>query len=135
MMPAPKQSWTSKSTSETKPWGETQTWSTIHSFYGKRILIRKGERTSLKFHKLKNETFFVLEGVAQVTLGSSRTLANPSKYPYEQKIICAGEVLTVQSECPYRIAAIDDCVIIEIGDKANDTPVILEDDYGRAGPV
>jgi len=135
MMPAPKHSWTSKSTSETKPWGETQTWNTIHSFYGKKIIIRKGERTSLKFHKLKNETFFILEGTASIVLGSSRTLANSSKYPYEQKNIFAGDVLTVQSECPYRITAITDCVIIEIGDKADDKHVILEDDYGRAGGI
>jgi hypothetical protein len=43
--------------------------------------------------------------------------------------------LTVQSECPYRIAAIDDCIIIEIGDKAGDIPIILEDDSGRAGEI
>jgi len=130
-MPSPKHSWTSKSVSEEKPWGETQTWSTIHSFYGKKILIRRGEQTSLKYHKLKNETFFVLSGSALVKHGTSRTLAKPERYPYEQRIICAGDVLTVQSECPYRITAIVDCTIIEIGDRNDDVPILLEDDYGR----
>lgn len=131
-MPSPKHAWTSKSIIEVKPWGETQTWNTIHAFYGKKIIIRAGEQTSLKFHKLKNETFFVLSGSARVTYGTSRTIKNPEKHPYEKRMIRIGDVLTVQSECPYRITAIDECTLIEIGDR-DDEPIILEDDYGR-GP-
>ena len=43
-----------------------------------------------------------------------------------------GDSLLVQSLCPYRITAIVDCEIIEIGNNASDTTFMIEDDYGRA---
>jgi hypothetical protein len=38
----------------------------------------------------------------------------------------------VQSECPYRIEALEESEIIEVGDRSDNEPVRLEDDYGRA---
>jgi len=130
-MPAPKDAWTSSSISESKPWGETHVWHALGHIHGKLIHIRKGERTSLKYHKVKTEIFFVISGELKVTFGNSKTLKNPEKYPYQTKTLRPMEVLYVQSECPYRLEATEDSQVIEVGDRVADEPVRIDDDYGR----
>jgi mannose-6-phosphate isomerase-like protein (cupin superfamily) len=131
-MAAPKEAWSSRSVREEKPWGHTWHWHTNSSMHGKQITIRKGERTSLKYHTVKNEVFFVMSGKLLVTYGNSKTLKNQEKYPFNDLILVPGEVFNVQSECPYRFEALEESVIIEIGDRNDNDPVRLEDDYGRA---
>lgn len=132
-MPAPKHAWVSKSSQEGKPWGQTRVWNTMGNLHGKLIHIREGERTSLKYHRVKSEVFFVMEGKVRVVYGDSKTLENPEKHPYETRILEAYDILHVQSECPYRLEALEDCRIIEVGDRSDDVPIRLEDDYGREG--
>lgn len=130
-MPAPKQAWTTRSIEELKPWGETWVWHAMNNLQGKFIHIRKGERTSLKYHKVKSEVFFILSGHVRVVYGSSKTVRDPDKHPYETRVLGPFEVMHVQSECPYRLEALDDCQIIEVGDRVDNDPIRLEDDYGR----
>jgi mannose-6-phosphate isomerase-like protein (cupin superfamily) len=134
-MPAPKESWAMKSRGHTKPWGEVYEWQTLSTVGGKAILIRERQRTSLKYHTIKNEVFFVLKGRVLVTHGNQFTVNDPEKYPMKQTVLVPGDVFTVLSECPYRLEALEDCQIIEIGDRSDDNPVILDDDYGRVGRV
>ena len=42
-----------------------------------------------------------------------------------------GDALLVQSGCPYRIIALEDSEIIEIGNHSGDKPVRVVDDHGR----
>ena len=131
-MRAPKHAWVTKSSLEEKPWGSAQVWNSNCEFHGKVITIRKGSRTSLKYHRIKNEFFLVLNGLVKITFGNSRTLEKPEKYPWSERILSPGDVFNVQSECPYRLEALEESMIVEIGDKENDPPVRIEDDYGRA---
>lgn len=131
-MAAPKEAWTSRGSRKSKPWGETYDWHALHTINGKVITIRKGCRTSFKYHKVKNEVFFVLSGMVNVTYGNSRHFEDPEKYPLMKKTLLPGETLTVQSECPYRFEAVEESQIIEVGDRPDDSSVMLEDDYGRA---
>ena len=48
------------------------------------------------------------------------------------EILKEGDTLYVQSGCPYRINAISDCKIIEVGNHSGDHPIRIEDDYGRS---
>jgi mannose-6-phosphate isomerase-like protein (cupin superfamily) len=128
---APKQAWTSTSRVEENPWGESRIWDATSGTHGKIISIMEGHRTSLKYHKIKNEVFMVLSGVVRVDFGSSETLRKPEKYPMQSRILREGDVLHVLSECPYRLTALEDCRIIEVGDKHDNEPVRIEDDYGR----
>lgn len=134
-MAAPKEAWKSKSIRETKPWGETVVWHTFQSIHGKVITIHRGHRTSLKYHTVKNEVFFILRGVVKITHGNSKTLKNEEKHPYKVSLLKAGDIFNVQSECPYRIEAIEEAEIIEVGDRSDNEPIRLEDDYGRAKKV
>jgi len=127
----PKHAWTSKSTRAETPWGESTSWNAIQGIHGKIIKIREGLRTSLKYHKTKNEVFFVLSGIVRVDFGNSKTLGDPEKHPMQSQILRPGDVLNVQSECPYRITALEDCTIVEVGDKFEVQSVRIEDDYGR----
>jgi mannose-6-phosphate isomerase-like protein (cupin superfamily) len=131
-MPAPKEAWVSSSISESKPWGETRVWHALSHIHGKLIHIRKGERTSLKYHNVKNEVFFVLSGKIKVSFGNEKTLENSEKHPFRMKVLRPMDVLYVQSECPYRLEALEDSQVIEVGDRVDDVPKRLEDDYGRA---
>jgi mannose-6-phosphate isomerase-like protein (cupin superfamily) len=131
-MAAPKESWRSKSVKNDKPWGNTIDWHALQTIHGKVITIHKGERTSLKYHSVKNEVFFVLRGLVKATHGNSKTLKNGEKYPYQVSILKPGDILTVQSECPYRLEALEESEIIEVGDRSDNEPTRLEDDYGRA---
>lgn len=130
-MPAPKQAWVSRSVEESKPWGETRVWHAIGNLHGKLIHIKEGERTSLKYHSIKNEVFFVLKGAVRVTFGNAKTLSDTNKHPYTTVVLKPFDVFYVQSECPYRLEALEDCQIMEVGDRADNVAVRIEDDYGR----
>jgi mannose-6-phosphate isomerase-like protein (cupin superfamily) len=130
-MPSPKHAWITKSTFEDKPWGSARFWHASNGFHGKVITIHARERTSMKYHNMKNEFFYVLSGMVKVRFGSSKTLSNESKYPWEEAVLNEGDVFNVQAGCPYRFHALQESVIIEVGDRASDDPVRIEDDYGR----
>lgn len=131
-MRAPKHAWKTKSTYEDKPWGSAKTWPATGGFHGKAISILEGKRTSLKYHRNKDEFFYVLSGSVKVRFGNSRTLDDPEKHKWQEIILGPGDVFNVQSECPYRFHAIEDSTLIEVGNRPHDHPVRLEDDYGRA---
>ena len=132
LVAAPKEAWTSRSSRESKPWGDTIVWHALQSIHGKVITIHEGCRTSLKYHNIKSEVFFVLRGSVKVTYGNSKTLKNIEKHPFRTSILKAGDTFIVQSECPYRFEALEESCLIEVGDRVDDPPTRIEDDYGRA---
>jgi mannose-6-phosphate isomerase-like protein (cupin superfamily) len=128
-----KTAWVSKSwTKKEKPWGHEMSWSSFTSGHGKLLFILKGNRTSLKFNPQKNESLLVLSGKLQVTFGDELSIKNPNSHPMITKVLEPGGCLHVQSCCPYRLEALMDCEIIEIGNYLHDSPVRIEDDYGRS---
>ena len=74
-------------------------------------------------------------GHAEVTFGTELSLEDPIGYPITTAEIFPGDCLMVQSGCPYRIKAIDDCEIIEIGNNLGDVPSRIEDDFGREDTI
>jgi len=127
-----KTAWKTISREQDKPWGHELVWSGHDFIHGKILYIKKGHKTSLKYHALKAETLFFLTGRAHVTYGSEHSFADPVLYPLKTEEFVAGDTLMVQSGCPYRIYAVEDCEVIEIGNHLSDKPVRIEDDYGRA---
>ena len=114
-----------------RPWGYEFTWAGFSGIHGKTLFIRKGHRTSLKYHKLKTEVLFLQKGTAEVTFGDEYSLDDSIGHPMQTETLSEGHSLMVQSGCPYRIKALTECEIIEIGDNATDSPVRIDDDYGR----
>jgi len=116
---------------EEKPWGREFSWAGFSGIHGKILFISEGSRTSFKYHKLKTEVLFLQKGSAEVTFGDEFSLCDPIGHPFKTEKMESGQSLMVQSGCPYRIRALEDCEIIEIGNNAADKPVRIEDDYGR----
>jgi hypothetical protein len=127
-----KTAWVSKGSSVyEKPWGYETRWTGFAGIHGKTLFMHAGCRTSLKYNSRKTEVLMLKSGEAEVTFGNENTVENQDLYPYKTEILSPGESLLVQSCCPYRIRAITDCEIFEIGDNAQDMPVRISDDYGR----
>ena len=126
-----KTAWVAQSSTEEMPWGSEVRWSGFNGLHGKLISFAKGKRTSYKFNQLKNESLFVLAGKVRFSFGNEHHLENPELNPMKKVIGLPGSVLHIQSGCPYRVTALEDSVIIEIGDHLNSPIVRLEDDYDR----
>jgi hypothetical protein len=126
-----KSSWRSKSSTVDKPWGSETSWHAIGTISGKCLKISKGNRTSLKYYRLKDEVLFLYKGKILVEHGCEGTLENPEKFPFQQSILLPGELINVQSCCPYRIEALEDSEVIEIGSRESQQAVRIADDYGR----
>ena len=127
-----KSAWVSRnSTIVKKPWGHETRWAGFSGIHGKTLFIRAGERTSLKYNEKKTEVLMLRSGIIDVSYGNELTLEDPVGNPMKKETLTPGDSLLVQSSCPYRIAAIENCEIFEIGDNSADPTVMLEDDYGR----
>ena len=129
-----KSAWVSTSSRDDikeKPWGSETTWSGFAGIHGKTLFIRSGHRTSLKYHQLKSEVLMLRSGSAEVQFGDELSFTDPVAHPIKTQVMAPGDILLVQSGSPYRITALEDCEIIEIGDNRGDGPVRIEDDYGR----
>ena len=127
-----RNAWTCKSHTVEMPWGVETRWSAVPTITGKKLEIRSGLCTSLKFHRQKNEVLFVASGEVTVVFASERHFQDPVQYPASKKILVAGGLLNVQAGCPYRVCANEDSVVYEISDGSSENVVRLEDEYGRA---
>jgi len=127
-----KSAWVSSQSSRVeKPWGHETTWAGFSGVHGKSLFIRAGERTSFKYNKSKTEVLMLRSGKALVIFGDELSLDDPLGHPIKEATMLPGDTLLVQSGCPYRITAIKNCEIFEIGNNSSDHSVMLEDDYGR----
>jgi mannose-6-phosphate isomerase-like protein (cupin superfamily) len=126
-----KSAWVTEWTKEEKPWGHEMVWPSFSAGHGKMLKLLDGKRTSLKYNPQKNEALIVLSGTVEACFGDEHTIEDPGGHPWTTFTLTTGMTLNVQSGCPYRLTALEDSVIIEIGDHLTDKPVRIEDDYGR----
>ena len=127
-----KDAWIASTRKVEKPWGHEIVWSGFSGVHGKTLYIREGCRTSFKYNAMKNETLFLRKGKAKATFGNEYSVREPGPAnPLTDHEMNEGDVLHVQSGCPYRIEAIEDCEIIEVGDNLGSKTIRIEDDYKR----
>ena len=50
-----------------KPWGYEHIWAKTDKYVGKLLYINEGERLSLQYHKVKEETIYVVEGCLRIS--------------------------------------------------------------------
>lgn len=126
-----KTCWTGRSTKNEKPWGYEVVWAALNNIHGKVLFLNKGHSTSLKYYRQKNEVLLVRRGRVRILWGDESSVHN--KYPSEfnSANLKEGDSFCVQSGCPYRITAVEDSEVFEIGSSSTDTGVMLFDDYGR----
>jgi|TARA_R110000823_G_scaffold253133_1_gene375668 mannose-6-phosphate isomerase len=104
-----------------KKWGHELIWAETANYVGKLLHINAGHRLSLQFHRVKEETVYVLSGTLYI-------------YDDEDKVIrlSPGESFHVNPLQVHRFGANEsDVEIMEVSTPHLDDVVRLEDDYGR----
>jgi mannose-6-phosphate isomerase len=107
-----------------KPWGHELIWARGKGYCGKVLFVRAGEALSLQYHRVKDESWYVLDGRARVELGDSGAAL-------EEAVLEAGDALRLPPGTVHRVTAIEDTRILEASTPELDDIVRLEDRYGR----
>jgi mannose-6-phosphate isomerase len=104
-----------------KPWGHEIIFALAPRKYaGKILVINKGKRLSLQYHRRKHESLYVLKGRLTLRLGRKTVTAGP------------GAAFAVPPNTVHRFEARRGRVtLIEVSTTELDDVVRLEDDYGR----
>src|SRR6476469_3910189 len=90
-----------------KPWGYELIWALTDDYAGKILFVKAGESLSLQFHRVKDESWYVLEGRARLELGK------PGEGILGEEVIGAGEAFHFPPGTVHRITALDDTRILE----------------------
>ncbi|TDI40739.1 MAG: cupin domain-containing protein [Acidobacteria bacterium] len=107
-----------------KPWGHEEIWAETEDYVGKILVVRKGERLSLQYHRLKVETLYLESGRVLCTVGDENL-------PLTEKILTPGDVVHLPAGRRHRFEALEDSRLFEVSTPFLDDVVRLEDDYQR----
>jgi mannose-6-phosphate isomerase len=110
-----------------KPWGFELIWAETDQYVGKILFVRAGQSLSLQFHNVKDESWYVQSGRAEVEL------AEPGVKVTETEVIGPGEAFRIRPGTVHRIRAFEDTTVFEVSTPHLQDVVRLEDAYGREG--
>jgi mannose-6-phosphate isomerase len=106
-----------------KPWGHEEIWAKTERYAGKFLIISAGEMLSRQYHKVKDESICVLEGVLILEIGDN---------PPVRSLLQPGESFHVKPGTIHRFCAGDKPVrLVEVSTPELDDVVRLEDKYAR----
>ena len=109
-----------------KPWGWELLWARANTYVGKLLFVRADQSLSLQFHNEKDESWYVLEGRAQIEMGA------PGDPLPASEVVGPGAAFRIRPGTVHRVAALEDTLILEVSTPHLDDIVRLEDRYGRA---
>jgi len=109
-----------------KPWGHEEIFAHTERYVGKILSINAGESLSLQYHRGKDETLRVLDGVVDFLAGDSADRLVSHRLE-------AGAVFHVPPGTLHRMTAITSCRLLEVSTPELDDVVRLDDRYGRTG--
>ena len=120
-----KTCWNGKTTRSDKSWGHEVVWATLRGVSGKILFMEKGKSTSLKYYKHKNEVILIRKGRVRIAWADENY--HSEKYPSRIQIslLKEGDVFCIQSTCPYRITALEDSEVFEIGNATSNTDRVV----------
>jgi quercetin dioxygenase-like cupin family protein len=107
-----------------KPWGYELVWAHTDRYVGKILHIRKGESLSYQYHRVKDETIYLLSGLMELEIGDEAGKKTLSLEP--------GNSFHITPGTRHRMVALQDCDVLEASTPELDDVVRLEDRYGRA---
>ena len=110
-----------------KPWGWELIWALTEDYCGKLLFVAAGESLSLQYHEVKDESWYVQDGRAELELS---TLDGSEREVLE---IHAGDCFRFRPGTVHRVRALDDTLVVEVSTAHLDDVVRIEDAYGRAG--
>ncbi len=109
-----------------KPWGHEEIFAETDRYVGKLLVVKTGESLSLQFHRKKEETLRLLDGLLIIEAG-------PDRGALERIELRPGDVFHVPPGLLHRMEAIADSTLLEVSTPEIDDVVRLEDRYGRQG--
>ena len=108
-----------------KVWGFEMWIVNTEKYCGKRLILNKGWRCSMHYHKEKDETFYVDHGIALFETASqdlSRT---------QQQTLRPGESIHVEPGVWHRFSGLEDAVIFEFSTHHDDADSYRREPSGR----
>jgi mannose-6-phosphate isomerase len=110
-----------------KPWGWELIWAEAEAYVGKLLFVRAGESLSLQFHRVKDESWYVQSGRAELELGQ------PGDAVLMREVVGPGACFRYRPGTVHRVRALEDTMILEVSTPHLEDVVRLEDAYGREG--
>jgi len=106
-----------------KPWGYEIIFAHTIKYVGKILHINKGERLSLQYHKIKDETIYLQGGeiILEIHQGAKIYSIN----------LPVGASFHIPPDTVHRIIAVEDSDVLETSTPELDDVVRLQDSYGR----
>jgi mannose-6-phosphate isomerase len=109
-----------------KHWGEERWLVPEGSPFGfKLISILAGKRTSLQYHRRKEEANLILCGEGRIYC------ADNSDMPLVESVLMPGRIVHIRPGMIHRVEALTDLVIVEVSTPELDDVIRLDDDMGR----
>jgi len=106
-----------------KPWGYELIWVRTKKYVGKVLHINKGETLSLQYHKIKDESIYVMRGLIELQIKVNKKLI--------KKKMKQNAYQRIKPKTIHRMRAIKDSDVIELSTPELNDVVRLEDKYGR----
>ena len=114
-----------------KPWGHEEIWAQSSRYAGKILVINKGHRLSRQYHRVKEETIMVLDGILVCEEGPTEIGGEIQRH-----IMGPGEIFHVRPGTIHRFCAEEtDVRLVEVSTSETSDVVRLEDDYRRITDV
>ncbi len=110
-----------------KPWGHELIWAVAEQYCGKMLVVRRGQQLSLQFHREKDESWYLLDGRAELEFAAAGEKATTTE------VVTAGAAFRIRPGTVHRIRALEDTTMLEVSTAHLDDVVRLEDQYGREG--
>ena len=107
-----------------KPWGWERWWAQSDRYAGKLLFIRAGERLSLQYHEVKEETIYLHSGDLELQHGALGGALETTRMK-------PGDAFHILPLTVHRMVAVTDCEVFEASTTELDDVVRLEDAYGR----
>jgi len=108
-----------------KPWGYELIWAKTDRYVGKLLHIEAGQALSYQFHRVKEETIYVLSGTLLLHVAEGDAAPSVLK-------LGPGEVFHILPGLRHRFEAEETVELLEASTPELDDVVRLEDRYGRA---
>jgi mannose-6-phosphate isomerase len=109
-----------------KPWGYELVWALTEEYAGKLLAVNAGQQLSLQFHRQKDESWYLLQGVAELEFAAAGEKTTTSE------VVRPGAAFRIRPGTVHRIRALEDVLMLEVSTPHLDDVVRLEDVYGRA---
>ena len=91
-----------------KVWGNEIWMANTERYCGKKLILNKGMRCSLHYHKNKDETFYIDSGRVLMEVGDYKGIMNP------------GSSIRIKPKIKHRFSGLENSVIIEISTHHNE---------------